>query len=171
MLFHASTHAAAVHLDSLRSSTELTRTTEALAHKTQAIRLINQALSQMRQTGSRPDDALLMSVLAMISTTYDEGVDVSDGLPQCPSQRCPFTPPVMQIHFQKQFARMKDDPTHEEALFMLLRLKGGIESVNSPMVSKAIEQSVKLLLSHHRACCRRGARGGAIPYVSRVSMC
>jgi hypothetical protein len=140
MLFHASTHAAAVHLDSLRSSTDLTSTTEALAHKTEAIRLINQALSKMQRTGSPPDNALLMSVLAMTYTTQPEGVNVSDERPKCPSQRCPFKPPVMQIQFQKQFAKMKDDPVHEEALFMLLHLKGGIEGVNSPMVSKAIEQ-------------------------------
>jgi hypothetical protein len=139
MLFHASTHAAAVHLDSLRSSTELTETTEALAHKTEAIRLINQSLSEMQRTGSLPDDALLMSVLAMTST-IQEGLDVSDEQSHCPSKYCPFKPPVMQIQFQKLFAKMKDDPTHLEALFMLLRLKGGIEGVNSPMVSKSIEQ-------------------------------
>jgi hypothetical protein len=141
MLFHASTHAAAAHLDSLRSSTMLTGTTEALAHKTEAIRLINQELSDMQLRGGIPDDVLLMAILSMTSETSDP--KPLDDYTHNPAERCFFKPPLMPIHWQKQFAKIRSAKVHQQALFTLVRMKGGLENVQSPCVAKSLSQSVQ----------------------------
>jgi hypothetical protein len=61
ILLHASTYTAAAHFDTIYPSGALTRSAEALIHKTEAIRLINEKLSDIRVNGTLPDDGLYVS--------------------------------------------------------------------------------------------------------------
>jgi len=140
MLFHASTHAAAAHRDSLQPLNSLTRTAEALAHKTEAIRLINQELSRMRRDGGVPDEALLIAVCSM--TAEPEEV-VNAELEKAnfsidPRNESPFTPPSIPKDWHKQFARIRSAKYHQQALWTLVQMRGGIGTVKSLCVVKSL---------------------------------
>jgi hypothetical protein len=140
ILFHASTHSAAAHLDSLRSSTSLTKTAEALAHKTEAIRLINEELSRMQKEGGMPSDDLMMAVLSMTSEVDDELLIANDITnPQFPS---PFKPPLMSAQWERQFTNIRSAKSHEIALYTLMKMRGSIENIKNICLAKSMCQSV-----------------------------
>jgi len=138
ILFHASTHSAAAHLDSLRSSTSLTRTAEALAHKTTAIRLINEELSRMQNEGGMPSDDLMMAILSMTSEVDDDLLAANSATHA--QSRSPFKPPLMSAQWERQFTNIRSAKFHEIALYTLMKMRGSIESVKNICLAKAISQ-------------------------------
>ncbi|KAE9993668.1 hypothetical protein EG327_003932 [Venturia inaequalis] len=140
ILFHASTHSAAAHLDSLRSSTSLTRTAEALEHKTAAIRLINEELSRLQKEGGIPSDDLMMAILSMTSEVDDELLVTNAVLSSRP--RTFFKPPLMSAQWERQFSNIRSAKVHDVALYTLLKMRGGsIGNVQNICLAKSI--------SHH----------------------
>lgn len=143
ILFHASTHSAAAHLDSLRSSTSLTSTTEALEHKTTAIRLINEELSRMQKEGGMPSDDLMMAILSMTSEVDDELL-VANNVTN-PRSRSLFKPPLMSAQWERQFSNIRSAKFHDAALYTLMKMRGGsIDNVKNVCLAKSISQSVLL---------------------------
>lgn len=143
ILFHASTHSAAAHLDSLRSSTSLTRTAEALEHKTAAIRLINEELSRLQKEGGIPSDDLMMAILSMTSEVDDELLVTNAVLSSRP--RTFFKPPLMSAQWERQFSNIRSAKVHDVALYTLLKMRGGsIGNVQNICLAKSISQSVLL---------------------------
>lgn len=144
ILFHASTHSAAAHLDSLRSSTSLTRTTEALEHKTAAIRLINEELSRMQKEGGMPSDDLMMAILSMTSEVDDELL-VKNAVMSSRPRTLLFKPPLMSAQWERQFNNIRSAKVHDVALYTLLKMRGGsIDKVQNICLAKSISQSVLL---------------------------
>ncbi|TLD37561.1 hypothetical protein E2P81_ATG04373 [Venturia nashicola] len=140
ILFHASTHSAAAHLDSLHSSTSLTRTAEALGHKTAAIRLINEELSRMQKEGGLPSDDLMMAILSMTSEVDDELLVTNAVMNARP--RSLFKPPLMSTQWERQFKNVRSTKVHDVALYTLLKMRGGsVDNVQNICLAKSI--------SHH----------------------
>lgn len=143
ILFHASTHSAAAHLDSLRSSTSLTRTAEALQHKTTAIRLINEELSRMQREGGMPSDDLMMAILSMTSDVDDELLVSNNATSARPESL--FKPPLMSAQWARQFSNIQSARFHDTALYTLLKMRGGsMDNVKNICLAKSISQSVLL---------------------------
>ncbi|QDS75453.1 hypothetical protein FKW77_004118 [Venturia effusa] len=140
ILFHASTHSAAAHLDSLRSSTSLTRTAEALEHKTIAIRLINAELSRMQKEGDMPSDDLIMAILSMTSEV-DDDAPLENNVTH-PPPRSLFRPPLISAQWERQFSTLRNAKLHDTALYTLVRMRGGIiDNVKNICLAKSV--------SHH----------------------
>jgi hypothetical protein len=132
-LFHASISFAGPHIDWLRKTQFFRSNPDIIGHRVEAIRKINQALSE----NDIPEATLLA-----ISTVTDvpEETDLERQKRADLDAASPFRPPSMPNHWQENFTVTSVHDAHLKGSRTIVALKGGIQSIKSPVLVKVLMQ-------------------------------
>lgn len=145
MVIHAVTCGAAAYRDSQRPTTELSKSREALAHRGEALRLINDEVSDLRE-GEKPSDALIFAVLAMTAEPHDDSsqaMDMDMDTDNPPSH--PFRLPHMPRGWEQTFLPVRYSQVHHRGLFALVERRGGLSALQNRALAKMISDHDVLL--------------------------
>jgi len=131
----------AVHRDSLHAVGDESKSHEVLTHHRIALHLIENELSTIFP-GNKPSDALLFSILGLVSKTNDEWQlhDTNN------SNTHPFR--LSQLHqgWEKSFVRVRYNKAHYHGLVALIGECGGLVNLESRWLVKMISD-LDLLMS------------------------
>jgi len=130
MAIHAVISGSAVHLDWQNKSDELSKSPEALAHRGQALRLINQEISQLE--GKEPSDALLLAILALTPNPPTSTQIFTTSNSQT------FQPSQTQLGWEHNRLNVRYSQTHHHGLFTLVKQRGGLKTFQKQAVARMI---------------------------------
>lgn len=134
MVIHAIICGAAAHRDSQRLTIEQSKSREVFAHRGEALRLISNELSNLRE-GDEPSEALIFSVLAMTAEPIDDSpqaMDIDNGTVQ------PFHLSHMQQGWERSFLRVRYSQVHHHGLFGLVARCGGLTALQNRALAQMI---------------------------------
>jgi len=141
MTIHAMICGGAVHRDSLNAMGDESKSHEVLTHRGIALYLIKNELSTTCR-GKKPSDALLFSILGLVSETNDEWRLRETNK----SNTHPFR--LSQLHqgWEKSFVCIRYNKAHYHGLVALVGEYGGLENMESRWLAKMISD-LDLLMS------------------------
>lgn len=139
MTFHAIISCVAAARDYLFNTTaDGFGSLEGLAHRGEALRLINESLTALQKdANAQPSDELLLSVLALTAEVPDSHAQGTE-CPQTASNKHPFRLPLMSSGWEQQFVPMRHNRMHHNALFTLIERKGGLKNIGNQSIAKMI---------------------------------
>lgn len=155
MTIHAVISGSAVHLD-WQNKSKLSNSQEALTHRGEALRLINQEISQLK--GKEPSDALLLAILALTPNpphTCTQLVTTSN------SQL--FQPSQSQLGWEHNRLNVQYSQDHHLGLFTLVKQRGGLTTFRNQSVARMIS-------SHDLGIATQELRSPRQPFVQDIEI-
>jgi len=137
MVIHASIYASTAHRDAYNPMASLSTSRDALTHRGEALRLINEEIAGFDK-GQRPSETLLFAVMAMTADPFGPSIDPSET--DIPTIR-PFRLSKAAQGWQQLFLRIRHSKIHHDGLFLLVDMAGGLNSLQDRGVAK--------MISHH----------------------
>lgn len=141
MTFHSVVSGVAAARDYLfNPPLNLSKSFEGLAHRGEALRLINENLSSLQgDANAVPSDELLLSVLSMTAEVPDpEASRRATARQNAGDSKHPFRLPLMPMGWEQQFVSMRHNRMHHNALFALVERKGGLAKLGNRPIAKMI---------------------------------
>lgn len=139
MAVHAVIAGSAVHLDWQNQSMELSRSPEALAHRGQALRLVNEEISRLHKE-SEPSDALFLAIQALIPLPPGHSTQTLATDRDHPASR-PFRPAQAQLGWADSRLRVQYSQAHHRGVCALVNKRGGLLAFRNQAVARLISSN------------------------------
>ena len=131
LLFHALIYVGSNHLDFMRWSNVFSNAPEPLSHKLIVIQKLSQALSDPRQASR---DEIILVILILASEVFINKKGNSS----------PFNSPLRNLIWLNMYGNLKPVPQHAKALADIIRMRGGLETVELYGLAEIIVGRVEL---------------------------